>query len=276
MLYIERKPALQLRRFVRSLWYVSTPSVGHRHERVLPSGCAQIVLSLSRGFLTDCLDGGSEQRTAPALMVGQRSVYEIISTSDFVDLAGVLFVPGALPALVADRSDLLSNRSVPLDQVWRGYTDTLRSRMLEGSSPEARLHILEDCLAAAFLMRDAHCGFHLHPAVEFALGKFTPDSARFSISEVARSTGWSERRFSQIFREQVGFTPKVWCRLQRFQRAVRQLRAGAHVPWAELALECGFYDQAHLANEFRSFSGIDLTTYIATCHRLWANHARTE
>jgi AraC-like DNA-binding protein len=250
--------------------------VGHRHERVLPSGCAQVVLSLSRDFLTDCLEGGSEQRTAPALMVGQRSAYEIIATADLVDLAGVLFMPGALPALVADRADLLSNRSVPLDQVWRGYADVLRSRMLESSSPEARLRILESCLATDLLAGAVHRALALHPAVEFALQQFAADSNRLSVAELARRSGWSERRFSQIFREQVGFTPKVWCRLQRFQRAVRQLRAGVEVPWANLAIECGFYDQAHLAKEFRSFSGIDLTTYTATRHRSWANHTRTE
>ncbi len=57
---------------------------------------------------------------------------------------------------------------------------------------------------------------------------------------------------------------------------MRELRAGVDVRWAELASGCGFYDQAHLANEFRSFSGIDLTTYTATAHRLWTNHTRTE
>ncbi len=276
MLYIERKPALPLRRFVQSLWYASMPGLDHRHERVLPSGCAHIVLSLSRDFLTDCAEGGSEQRTAPALMVGQRSVYEVIATSDLVDLAGVLFAPGALPALVADRADLLSNRNIPLDQVWRGFTDRLRSRMLEGRSPETRLRILERSLASDLLPGRAHRGLDRHPAVEFALEQFARGSNRLSIAEMARRSGWSERRFSQIFREQVGFAPNVWRRLQRFQRAVRQLRAGVEVRWAELAIECGFYDQAHLANEFRSFSGIDLTTYTATRHRTWANHAREE
>jgi AraC-like DNA-binding protein len=180
-------------------------------------------------------------------------------------------MPGALPALVADRADLLSNRSVPLDQIWPGFADSLRSRMLEGSSPEARLRILEDCLTAELPACRAHNGSALHPAVEFALQQFAQHN-RLSIAEVAQSSGWSERRFSQVFREQVGFTPKVWSRLQRYKRALRQLRAGLEVRWAELAIECGFYDQAHLANEFRSFSGIDLTTYAATCHRLWANH----
>jgi AraC-like DNA-binding protein len=47
--------------------------------------------------------------------------------------------------------------------------------------------------------------------------------------------------------------------------AAPERRCGSSV--AELAVECGFYDQAHLANEFRSFSGIDLTTYTAMSQR---------
>jgi AraC-like DNA-binding protein len=274
MLYIERKPALPLRRFVRSLWYASAPVLQHRRERILPSGCAQIVLSLSRDFLTQCSEDGSEQRTAPALMVGQRSVFETIATSDLVDLAGVLFEPGALPAFVRERADLLSNESIPLDQIWSGHTDILRSRMTEGCSPQARLCILEQFLCRLLLKTGP--GWAFHPAVEFALDQLGWESNGLSIADLARRSGWSERRFSQIFREQVGFSPKVWARLQRFQRAIRQLHAGVGVRWADLAQQCGFYDQAHLANEFRSFSGMDVTTYTASFHRLWANHTRTE
>jgi len=71
----------------------------------------------------------------------------------------------------------------------------------------------------------------------------------------------------------VGLTPKVWCRLQRFQRAVQLLHAGGDVPWAELSLDCGFYDQSHFANEFRAFSGVDATTYSAQ-RTQWTNHVR--
>lgn len=263
MLYIERKPSLPLRRFVRSLWYTSAPSVEDRRERMLPSGCAHIVLSLSRDFLTECSEDQPDQRSAPALFVGQRSLYEMIATADFLDLAGVLFVPGAVPVFLGDRADLISNRNLSLDQIWPGYTNYLRSRMLEDTSPEVRLHILENCLTALLDERYSLDSINLHPAVQFALDQFEQCSPRLSIAEIARYSGWSERRFSQVFREQVGFPPKVWHRLQRFQYAVHQLQLGSEVPWAELAVQCGFYDQSHFANEFRAFSGIDLTTYKA-------------
>jgi AraC-like DNA-binding protein len=91
------------------------------------------------------------------------------------------------------------------------------------------------------------------------------------VRDVAREMGRSERYLSQVFRESVGLTPKAWCRVQRFQRVVRQLHAGVDVPWAELAIDCGYYDQSHFANEFRAFSGIDASTYSAR-RTQWANH----
>ncbi len=109
------------------------------------------------------------------------------------------------------------------------------------------------------------------PQVQFALRYFAHNPSIASVNETARQIGWSERRFSQVFREEVGLAPKVWCRIQRFQRAVRQLHAGVDIPWAELALDCGYYDQSHFANEFRLFSGVDATTYSAR-RTLWANH----
>ena len=79
-----------------------------------------------------------------------------------------------------------------------------------------------------------------------------------------------------VGRPQVGLSPKVWCRVQRFQMAVQRLHAGGDVRWAELALDCGFYDQAHFANEFRAFSGIDPTTYSVARGTPWANHVRVD
>ena len=49
MLYLERRPHPALVPFVKTLWYACDPQATHRHERILPSGHAQIVISLARG-----------------------------------------------------------------------------------------------------------------------------------------------------------------------------------------------------------------------------------
>jgi AraC-like DNA-binding protein len=271
VLYLEHVPAPPLSRFVRMLWYARAPQANHARERVLPSGQTQVILNLARDYLLDCPEGEPERRSAGSAVVGARSVYEIVNTSDMADLIGMVFQPDGFPVFARDRADLFSNRGVDLEDVWGARVRAWRDRLRELPGPHQRLQCMERFLAQTFAARLLQPRPAHHCAVEYALRRFAHASTMATVGEVARSTGWSERRFSQVFREQVGLAPKVWCRVRRFQNAVNQLHAGVDVPWARLALDCGFYDQSHFANEFRAFSGVDVTTYSAN-RTQWVNH----
>lgn len=274
-MYLQREPGAGLRPWVRELWYARGMDFAHRRERILPTGRAQVIVNLARDFVLDCPEGRPVSGMAPALVVGQRSAYEVIDTSDLADLIGIVFEPGALPVLLGDAADRVTNGYASLEDVCRG-ADDLRDRLREMEGAEARLACLEAFLRERTAARvERGCG-EMHPAVQFGLEELGRRPAAGRVREVARDTGWSERRFSQLFREEVGFAPKVWCRIQRFQRVVGQLQRGAAVEWAELALACGFYDQAHLANEFKAFAGMSPTVYAAMRGRVWANHVRVD
>ncbi len=77
----------------------------------------------------------------------------------------------------------------------------------------------------------------------------------------------SDRRFIQLFSQHVGLTPKLFCRVQRFQQVLRNVfsTAGADsvIDWPQIALACGYFDQSHFIHDFRAFSGINPTTYVA-------------
>ncbi len=271
MVYFEHTPAPPLSRFVQMLWYARVPQAAHTRERILPSGHTQVIVNLARDYLLDCPEGEPEQRSAPSAVVGARSIYEIVHTSDMADLVGIVFQPAGLPAFVRDRADLFSNRGVNLEDVWGAPARDLRDRLRELSEPTDRLQCLEHYLSHRFGARLLQPRPMHHCAIDYAVRRFAHAPSVTTVRDVALGTGWSERRFSQIFREQVGLSPKVWCRVRRFQRAVKELHAGVDVPWSQLALDCGFYDQSHFANEFRAFSGVDVTTYSAN-RTLWANH----
>jgi AraC-like DNA-binding protein len=91
------------------------------------------------------------------------------------------------------------------------------------------------------------------------------------ISDVSDRTGLSARRFIDVFRKEVGLTPKLFCRVRRFQRVLRHITAGQKVDWAEIALTCGYFDQAHFIHDFRAFSGINPSSYLAD-HTSHMNH----
>lgn len=272
MLYLQRKPAPPLDEFVQLLWYASAPEAMPGRQRILPTGSSQIILDLSREHLLDFSGGPRSRPAPPAQVVGARSAYEIIDNSDLACLIGLAFRPGGFGAVMGLPADLFANRFVNLEDVWGAEARKLRDALREIHTPQGRFAHLELFLCRELGKHSSLSRLTRHPAVAFGLDHFRRVPSAALVSQVARSTGWSERRFSQLFREQVGLTPKVWCRIQRFQSAVRRLYAGDDVRWGELALDCGYYDQSHFANEFRAFSGIDISTYSAAGRTPWANH----
>jgi len=75
------------------------------------------------------------------------------------------------------------------------------------------------------------------------------------ISVLARDVGLSERALERRFAHHVGFTPVRFRRLARFRAALRA-HAMTRQDWAQIALDTGFSDQAHLTRHFREFAGI--------------------
>jgi len=91
---------------------------------------------------------------------------------------------------------------------------------------------------------------------------------RCSVSRLADETGWSDRHLRGRFRAETGLTPKAAARVIRFDRARRMLlhrtAARAGLPTlADLAADCGYYDQAHLAREFRELAGCPPSAWLA-------------
>jgi len=265
IVFLEEPPNPPLRSWVRSLWYCRAPRFSHGRERVLPNGCMQIILNLSRNYLTDCGEDGKASRRLPrAIVVGTRARCGFVETADMEEMVGILIEPGGFAGLFRERADLFFERSIGLEEVWTGTS--LIDRLCEISTPVEKLGTLESFLTGRL---NLHPGARRSELIDQALHLFREKN--FRVAECARSVGVSERRLSQVFREQVGMSPKTWCRIHRFQTAARALHNGVDVPWTELALRCGYYDQSHFANDFRAFSGINPTTYSA-CRGPWQNH----
>ena len=262
---LEYRPAQNISRWVEKLWYCEGYQATHRKERVLPNGRFQLVIDLS-------------DFSAPPLVVGIRSEFSVIETAGLQCMIGVVFRAGGARSLFGASANEFYNTEVPLDLIWGKAATYLRDRLREAGTSSARFRVLEEALI------DHAMRLELHPAVQYALGEFRNAPHIRSVLDVTREAGLSRRRFAQLFREQVGLTPKLYCRLHRFQGVVRKLTSGApaHRPqcplcaaekidWAEVALAGGYCDQAHMAHEFRAFSGISPGAWLAQ-ERPFQNH----
>jgi AraC-like DNA-binding protein len=162
-------------------------------------------------------------------------------------------------------ADELRNRHVALEDLWgRSATNEVRERLLAARSLNERYRIVEDLLfRIAFKPLES---LSQNGAVNYALERFIFASGMQKIAAVTDEIGLSQRRFIEVFKQKVGMTPKAFCRVMRFQQAIKKIARGPaanEIDWADLALDCGYFDQAHFVHDFRNFAGITPTEYAA-------------
>jgi len=239
-------------------------------ERVLPSANVQIIFNLHQNSLNVSVPQGIDrfERFRGALIAGPRSDFSIVDTTDMESLMGVHFKPGGIWPFLGSPTDLLHNAHVSLDALWADQAWELRDRLVAEPDAKSRFHLLEN-----MLLRRLNQGTARHPAVAFALREFQTRENVGPISRVVGKVGLSSRRFITVFTKEVGLTPKLFCRLHRFQNTLSHIPQAGIVDWADLAIQCGYFDQAHLNHEFRAFSGLNPGSYLThrTDHQ---NHAR--
>ena len=255
---LSRCPALPLRPYVEGVWHYECAAPLQCSERVLPDARFHLMLNLGAGV---------------AAFAGLRSHHVVLDTARVSSVIGVVFRPGAARAFVAAPAGDFCDQAIQLDLIWgRRFADQLLGRLREARTPEARLCIVEETLVDRIqTFREKH--LPMHPNLNYALHAFSNAPNIRTVADVSREIGWSRRWLSHAFAEQVGITPKRYCRLVRFQHLVRDLPSGQPVDWASLALAGGFCDQSHLVHEFRAFSGLSPETFLKS-ERPFPNHVR--
>src|SRR5262249_52125221 len=87
-----------------------------------------------------------------------------------------------------------------------------------------------------------------------AVDQIASRTGLIELSNIAYSLGLSSRQLQRPFRDEVGIGPKLFSRIQRFQRVFWALENAAP-DWVQVALDCGYFDQAHLIRDFHDFAG---------------------
>jgi AraC-like DNA-binding protein len=240
------------------MWLYEGAAPEQARERILPTGSMELVINLRdetlRGY--DPRSPAGFQTFRGPLLSGAYSESFLIDTTQHASILGVHFKPGGAFPFLNLPAGKLHNTHVGLDVLWGSKAGVLWERLQEAKTPRARFIVLEQSLLA-----QASKPLARHPAVEFALNEFDSGRAQ-TVAHVTEQLGLSPRRFIQVFNEQVGLTPKLYCRIRRFQHVLRLVHPRQHIDWLDVALSCGYYDQAHFIRDFRAFSGLNPTAYL--------------
>ena len=247
MRYCVRKPDPPLCSVVDHLWYLCD-APGHSRERVVPTGTLELVINLAEDELRiyDAVGEGC-RRFRGAIVSGCYGRPFAIDTREHASVMGVHFRPGGAAGLLGAPPGELADAHVGLEQLWPKDATSLRERLCAAPGLEQRFQILESALLARVGAASRR------GTVRAALPRL--DQPGVQVGAVARSLGLSRRRFIEIFTEDVGMTPKRYSRVRRFQRALALAMQSPCPTWTHVALECGYFDQAHLCRDWMELSG---------------------
>ena len=143
---------------------------------------------------------------------------------------------------------LLSHRTTELSELLGSQADRLIERLFEAQDWQSRFWILDEFFLPRFSQSKA-------TEIDWAWRQLANSNGRIPISLLNHKLGWSRKRLTKAFRENVGVPPKTLSRILRFRHALDELSVQRVASASVVAAECGYSDQAHMIREFVALSG---------------------
>ncbi len=229
--YSEHPVPDRLAPYVECLWTLEAGQPISDYP-VLPDGCVDIVFSTGRG--------GPHAQVVGTMTRARRFSF---SAGQFD--CGVRFRPGMSYGFLRLPGTEIADRSVPLSDVWKTAGKDLNARLRDAPSAAECIQLIANELRT----------LPEHGVVQRVSTAIVARCGQVRVDELAFDAGMSARQLRRLFLEQVGLTPKHFSRVIRFRESVSRLGKTQRGDFTQVALDCGYYDQAHFINEFRELSG---------------------
>ena len=236
-----------LRPFVRSWVDYTERARAPLRRRELPG--PQVVLIVEFGPPLRVFESGSDERSAlhpGGFVAGLDDSFSLTEHAGFQSGLQVNLTPLGARSLFRVRARELARQVVDS----RDLLPELRYLTEELFHSRERFRLLERVLTERCTEGASP------PSVNWARRRIEASGGLLEIGELSLELGYSRKHLVALFEEHVGFSPKRYANLVRFDRVTQALRAGPSMPWAELALRHGYADQSHLCRELRRFSGL--------------------
>lgn len=223
--------------FVESAYFLAPmPGCRRRVDR-LPDGRTAVLFVLMGG-------------RGEGYFIGPRTHALLKDAVGFEHAVVVQFKPGWSASLIGLPAQELTDRYVQFEDVWG---DSARELTLELVGAKSVPQVV-DCLTRA-LARGARPSWEpTYASLARRAARLLEEEPDARVEDVAERLGITARHLRRAFAENIGIGPKDFARSARLQRAVRLAKTSND--WSQVAIDAGYYDQAHLITDFRAMIGL--------------------
>ncbi len=219
-------------------------------RRELPMPGVPVIINFGAPFdMIDPETGRSTGRRG-SFVAGLHNRYVLVDSSGIDLCLQINFTPIGAHRFFRTSMDALTDRTIELADVLGTAATSLIDRLASARDWGDRFDLLDTILIERTAQaRDPN------PEVTWAWQQLSDTHGLVRISELTDAIGWSRKRLVARFREQIGLPPKTVGRVMRFQRALELSGVQPPSRAIDVAYTCGYADQAHMINEFKSLAG---------------------
>ena len=262
MILQTHKPTFPLNEFVENLVYFHGLTAVHNLDRFLPDGNTEIILDLTENpqHIYDNETLQEIQVCRYAWVSGVRTEPITIPSGKGSRMLIVAFKRGrAFPFYPFPMSEL-TNTVAATDLIFGRKFHDVREQLLSATSTERMFQLVE-----SFLLKQAGTALQEDTptrCIAYAVSSMIKNPTARRLDQLSDEIGYSQKHFIHLFTQQMGVSPKQYLRIMRFQKVITAIENSESIRWSKIALESGYYDQAHFIHDFKLFSGFTPNEYM--------------
>ncbi len=259
MIFINHIPKPPLNQFVKNIVFHSDYNPIHTKEKLLPDGTVNIVIDLTESpkHTYDNVDLSKKNSYKKGWVSGLMKDFLIIESSKNSSMIVIQIRPGQAYNFFEFPLNEITNQIIELEDIWGTGFGELRERILEAAEPSDKITITEKYLTDLFEKQNS-----TKKIIDYTVAKINSCSSFIEIKKLQNEIGISHKHFIHLFEKNIGVTPKYFLRLMKFQKVLSSINFQKKINWAQLACNSGYYDQSHLINEFKKFTGFSPSNYL--------------
>lgn len=231
-----------------------------RDEKLIPGGRVEMVFNFGDPFYwlihQEAPLGDLISRVH---FMGQRDRIYFGRPTGRIDMLGVRFKAGGLAAFTPITLSGLLNKMTPAEYILGSVVKEWEERLYESREEPGRIALLDRLLLQTIAVTDSQFEQELfgieQNILQATLAIFRNNPEEAAIHTISGQTGWSYKKLERVFLKKVGYPPRHYYRILRFNKAIRRMDLRKDVSLTEIGYDCGYYDQSHFIKDFYRFAG---------------------
>lgn len=240
-MYKEYSPNILLAPYVEAYWTSDLSIQEQQRMRILPDGCVDLLFNLVES------ENNGIKPFVPYI-IGTMTTYSDVVYEKKISMIGIRFRPCAIAAYTKIPINEFTNSQVDARLIKSLFDDFICDKLIELTSETAQIAYID-----SYLSQKLDRLYSVDRQIIRVANYIRGTNGVIPINELLNDVCWSQRQFERQFKNLTGVTPKMFSAITRFRNAKRYLKLNPDKSLFSIALDCGYYDHAHLFRDFKRF-----------------------